>query len=486
LLFLLLMVARALLLYRRDVMIARLDAEYTADLRLRAASALADGGWKRASRLGLSGMQSLLLTEIPRAVYAVAEAQRAAIAVFMLLVQFGVALLLSPQLALVAVLIIAGGLSASWTLLRKGRERGLAMSDFGEQSSAAGYRLHAGLKAALAQGTIAAFLRQYRRNLELLSTHVWGFSRDLAWTRAMAGTGAAVAAVILIVAGQQWLELPFTILATLLLLFARMTGPAQSLQQAFHGISGHAPAFEAIERGVGVLGETKNRDKADVPPLAWRELRLRGVTYAHADSGFALDVAELNLEAGEWLGIAGPSGGGKTTLADIAAGLVEPDAGKVEIDGRRLDEALLPSWRRGLSYVGQNEQPFEGTVRQNLLAGSEEREDDRALWDALDAVGLAERVRSSEAALDMAIGDRGSALSGGERQRLAIARALLRRPRLIVLDEATNALDPAGEIALLKRLRDRLPAASLILIAHRAAPLELCDRVVTVECGRLV
>lgn len=485
-LFLLLMIARALLLYRRDVMIARLEAEYTADMRLRSASALADGGWTRASRLGLSGMQSLLLTEIPRTVYAVYEAQRAAIAIFMLVVQFTLALLLSPQLALVALVIIAVGLAASWTLLRKGRDRGLAVSDLGEQSSAAGYRLHAGLKAALAQGTIGDFLRLYRSDLELLSTHIWGLSRDLAWTRAIAATAAAAAAVILIVAGQQWLELPFTVLATLLLLFARMTGPAQSLQQALHGISAHAPAFEAVEQGVGVLREPIAGNGTDVQPLKWRELRLERVTYAHPDSGFALDVEQLSLKAGEWLGIAGPSGGGKTTLLDVAAGLLTPEDGSVAVDGRPLDDESLPGWRRGLAYVGQNEQTFDGTIRQNLLAGSAGAEDENRLWDTLAVVGLADRVRASEAGLDMPIGDRGSALSGGERQRVAIARALLRRPRLMVLDEATNALDPAGEIALLKQVRDQAPTASLILIAHRAAPLELCDRVITVEGGRLV
>lgn len=486
LLFLLLMVLRALLLYRRDVMMARLEAEYTADMRLRSASALASGGWKRASRLGLSGMQSLLLTEIPRTIYAVYEAQRAAIAIFMLVVQFTLALLLSPELALAALLIIAIGLAASWTLLRKGRERGVAISDHGEQSSAAGYRLHAGLKAALAQGTIADFLRHYRDSLELLSTHSWGFSRDRAWTRAIAATGAAVAAVILILAGQQWLNLPFAVLATLLLLFARMTGPAQGLQQALHGLSAYAPAFDAVERGVGHLAAPVPPGGADVQPLKWRELRLRRIAYAHPDSGFALDVQELSLGAGEWLGVAGPSGGGKTTLVDLAVGLVAPDRGGVEIDGWPLDEALLPGWRRGLAYVGQNEQPFEGTLRQNLLAGSAGGQDEGALWDALAVAGLADRVRASGAGLDMPIGDRGSALSGGERQRLAIARALLRKPGLMVLDEATNALDPAGEIALLQQFRQQAPAASLILIAHRAAPLDLCDRVVTVEGGRIV
>lgn len=485
LLFLLLMALRSLLLYGRDVTIARLDAQYTADMRLRSASALAEGGWTRASRLGLSGMQSLLLTEIPRCVYAAHEAQTAAVALLMLIVQFTLAFLLSPALAGAALLIVAAGLAASLLLLRKGRRRGIAISAHGEQSSAAGYRLHAGLKAALAQGSVPAFLDQYGRSLESLSRESTGFSQDWARTRALASFGAALAAVVLIVVGQQWLQLPFAVLATLVVLFARMSGPAQSLQQSLHGLAAHATAFDALERGVGALRPRTIETGAALEPLAWRQLRLERVAYAHPDSGFALHVPELTLSAGEWLGIGGPSGGGKTSLVDLAVGLLAPDAGDILVDGQPLDAPTLARWRRGIAYVAQNEQPFEGTLRQNLLAGSGEPQAAESLWAALDTVGLAERVRATDTGLDMPLGDRGSTLSGGERQRLAIARALLRQPSLLVLDEATNALDPASEIKLLQRLREVVPSASLILIAHRTAPLDLCDRVVTVDSGTL-
>jgi ATP-binding cassette subfamily C protein len=301
----------------------------------------------------------------------------------------------------------------------------------------------------------------------------------------MASFGAAFAAVILIVIGQQSLQLPFAVLATLLVLFARMSGPAQSLQQSLHGLAAHATAFDAVERGVGSLRPRAIEAGAALEPIEWRQLRLESVAYAHPDSGFVLRVPELTLSAGEWLGIGGSSGGGKTSLVDIAVGLLAPDQGEVLVDGQPLDSAMLARWRSGIAYVAQNEQPFEGTLRENLLAGSGEPRSDESLWAALDAVGLAERVRATDAGLDMPLGDRGSALSGGERQRLAIARALLRRPSLLVLDEATNALDPESEIRLLQRLREIAPRASLILIAHRTAPLDLCDRVVTVDGGRL-
>jgi len=484
-LFLSLMLVRALLLYRRDVAMARLEAEYTADMRLRAAASLARGGWGEASRVGLAGMQSLLLTEIPRCIYAAHEVQMAAVSAVLLIVQFGVAALLSPSLAAVAFLIILLGLAASWRLIKRSHRRGVAISAHGEQSSSAGFRLHAGLKAALAQGTTAEFLQEYGRDLASLSGEMLGFSRDRARTRALASVAAAAAAVVLMLIGHQWLHLPFALLATSLVLFARMSGPAQSLQQSIHGFSAHAPALDAIERTVGRLRREEWRTEREAEPAEWCELKLCRLSYGHPHGDFRLSTGELSIRSGEWVGLSGPSGGGKTTMVDLAVGLLAPSEGVIELDGRPLDQASLPGWRRGVAYVGQNEMLFDASVRRNLLAGSSQRHEDEALWEVIQIVGLRDRILQMDSEMDSELGDRGSSLSGGERQRLMLARALLRRPRLLVLDEATNALDQESEMALLRRLRAMEPRPALFLVAHRAAPLELCDRVIRVDAGQL-
>jgi len=483
LIFLGLMAVRALLLYARDVTMARLDTDYAADLRLRSVASLAAGGWTNASRVGLSGMQSILLTEIPRCIIATHQSQIAAVSATILLVQFGLAALLSPTLAGIALLIIGAGLAASWLLLKKSRSRGVAITLHGEQSTAAGFRLHANLKAALAQGTVPEFLREYGRSLASLSRESIGFNRDHAYTRAAASLGAATAAVALMFIGHQWLHLPFAVLGTLLILFARMSAPAQALQQSTHLVAAHAEAFTAVE---AVMAQTDRApDSASATePLEWRELRMENACYTHPDSGFGIRSAELTLRAGEWVGLAGSSGGGKTTLADLAAVLLDPDEGRLLIDGEPLSNARLLGWRRGLSYVGQSEMTLDASVRENLLAGAQ-RHSDEMLWEVLELVGLAQRVGRFAAGLDTRLGDRGSGLSGGERQRLVIARALLRKPRFLILDEATNALDPAGETELLSRLRAIAPRPAVLLIAHRQAPLDLCDRVIRVDSGRL-
>ena len=181
-------------------------------------------------------------------------------------------------------------------------------------------------------------------------------------------------------------------------------------------------------------------------------------------------------------GVGGASGAGKPTLVDLVAGLLAPTSGQVLIDGCEFDAATLERWRAGLAYVGQEGSVFNDSVRANLLAEGAEI-DEAALWAALTAVGLDERVRALPGGLDQRVGDRGSRLSGGERQRLAIARALIRRPTLLLLDEATAALDVDGEAVLLDHLRALEPRPAAILVAHRESTHAYCDSVIEIRHG---
>jgi ABC-type multidrug transport system fused ATPase/permease subunit len=478
--FIAFMAARSALLYARELTLARLQAGYEASLRLRAASTLARRGWPFASRIGQAGMQSLLLTDVGRASTGVAHAQQFAVALVMLIVQFLLTLWLSPTLALIALaIILLGSLAAArWT--RRGVKSGMAFVAQAEESTSSGFRLHAGLKAALAQGSVAQFLAEYGATLERAKGELVRFSSDLAATRQLAALGAAVAAALLLFVGVRVLALPFPILIASLALFARMTAPAQSLQQSAQNFAAYAPSFAAIEQRLGELAALPQA-RAKAEPLEWSELRLDGAGFEH-QTGLGLRSASLVLRRSEWVGIAGPSGAGKTTLVDLVAGLLTPDSGAIAVDGTALDGETLERWRAGLAYVGQDGTVFNDSVRGNLLAGGPTPDDD-ALWRALDRVGLAPRVRAFASALDESVGDRGSQLSGGERQRLVLARGLLRDPTLLILDEATAALDAEGEAELLGRLRklDRRPAA--LVIAHRATTLAYCDSVLSIQHG---
>ena len=218
-------------------------------------------------------------------------------------------------------------------------------------------------------------------------------------------------------------------------------------------------------------------------PLRWGELSLRDVAFEH-QAGLGVKSASLTIKAGEWLGLSGASGGGKTTLVDLAAGLLAPSAGSITVDGAPLEGLLLDHWRLGVAYVGQEGAVFNDTVRANLLAEGAAA-DDAELWEVLDQMGLGERVRAFGEGLDENVGDRGSQLSGGERQRLVLARALLRRPSLLILDEATAALDAQSEAAVLQGLRALEPRPAALVVAHRDSSLAHCDSVVGLQHGRV-
>jgi ATP-binding cassette subfamily C protein len=474
---------RALLLYRRDVLLARLQAEHEASMQVRAAAALAERGWPFAAKIGQAGMQSLLLTDINRAALAVTMAQQAAIALAMLLVQFALAYYLSPGMALVAGATIVVGYAASWRWVRKGDRSGTVLSAAYDESTAAGFRIHAGLKAALAQGTVPQFLREYRDSLSRLVSTWAVITSDSSMLRALSGVASALAASLLLVVGVRLFELPLAVLLPLLVLFARMSAPALSLQHSVQTAAVAASAFGAVQQRIGELPQDLPIRPRERRPLDWRQLEIDGAAFEYS-AGTGLAHASLSVGRGEWVGIGGGSGAGKTTLLDLVAGLIVPQTGHIRVDRQPLEGEMLERWRDQLAYVGQGDMVFDDSVRDNLLADGVAA-DDAQLWAALETVGLARRIRALAEGLDQRVGDRGSSLSGGERQRLTLARALLRRPALLILDEATSALDPDSEADILDRIRAIDPRPAALVVAHRRRTLACCDRQIKIVDGRL-
>jgi len=199
----------------------------------------------------------------------------------------------------------------------------------------------------------------------------------------------------------------------------------------------------------------------------------------------AIDDISLEIPKGHWIALIGPTGAGKTTLANLILGLLVPCSGNILVDGCNLHDNLA-GWQRGIGYVPQSVYLMDDTVRRNVAFGSPEGEiDDGRLWQALRAAHVDRLVRSLPGGLDAMVGERGDRLSGGERQRLGIARALYRDPEVLVVDEATANLDAATEAAIGDTLAALRGKKTIIAIAHRLQLVRNCDRIYLLTEGRL-
>jgi ATP-binding cassette subfamily C protein len=216
------------------------------------------------------------------------------------------------------------------------------------------------------------------------------------------------------------------------------------------------------------------------------ELRLQQVSFRHgADGPATLADIDLAIAARSTTALIGPSGAGKTTLADLLLGLTAPDTGTLLVDGVPLAGGQRRDWRHAAGYVPQDTFLFPGTVRENLCWATQDGAE-ADLWQALELAAAADFVRRLPQGLDTPVGERGMRLSGGERQRIALARALLRRPQLLVLDEATSHLDSENENLIQRALEHLHGKLTLVVIAHRLSTVRHADRIVVIEGGRIV
>ena len=201
------------------------------------------------------------------------------------------------------------------------------------------------------------------------------------------------------------------------------------------------------------------------------------------DSRDVIQRLSMEISGGSFVALIGPSGGGKTTLADLMLGLHRPRDGRVTIEGIRPEEVTL-RYPGSLSYVPQQPGLVAGTVAQNVALGRDPDRMDRArIWEALSEAELKHTIESLEGGLDAPMGAQSNALSGGQIQRIGLARALYNRPRLIVLDEATSALDAETETAIIASLQKLRGEVTLVVIAHRLSTVKQADTVFVVEDG---
>jgi ATP-binding cassette subfamily C protein len=313
-------------------------------------------------------------------------------------------------------------------------------------------------------------------------------TRSYAATSALFATGSVLVLSMIVYLAVEVFSLRGATVILLLFLFGRLVPRFSGIQRGYQYFVNSLPAFAAVCRLIGECEAVCEAPPAHAQPLRLgSEVRLRNVDFAYrAEAGVrTIEQLNLNVPARCTTAVVGPSGAGKSTIADLIMGLITPAAGEILVDGTLLRSDRAHDWRQQIGYVPQDTFLFHDTVRANLLwAQPDASEQD--LWEALRLAAADTLVTRLTEGMDTVIGDRGVLLSGGERQRLALARALLRRPQLLILDEATSALDSENERRIQAAIRQLHGRLTILVITHRLSSIRGADVIHVIEEGRLV
>lgn len=484
--FILAFALRAVLLAARDLVVTSLESAFVEHHRLALVRALAGSRWEDLADLRHARITFLLAAEVTRLSVAVRQLSSMAMAGVMLVGQWVLLALIAPPLAALFAVVAALGLALSLPSWRRATE--VSQDIRGGQMTIVNLaqQLLGGLKLALAQGLQHAFVAE----MADVSAAILKRSRQHEWRMARARVGSAIAAATGL-AAMAWIgargQVPLAALVAGIAVFVRMLGPGATLLRAVRTLAQQLPAhgeLVAMEQALAGSAVPVAAIPADAPPLRG-DVRFDEVKFIRPDGAVRFDRLDLTLPTGSRIGIIGPSGSGKTTFVDLLCALLTPQAGRILVDGQVLDSGLLPRWRAGIAYVAQDSYLFNDSLRRNLTWGLPQvREAEIAA--ALELAEADQVVAALPQGLDQPVGERGVRLSGGERQRLALARALIRRPRVLVLDEATNALDLPSEARILARIAELDWNPTVLIVAHRPEALAHCTRILRFEGGQLI
>lgn len=486
-LFLLLVVIRAGVQYAQSLVSARLQHRVVDGLRERVFRVLLGAEWRWVVRRRRGDIISTLLNDVSRIGVGLHFGFQLLVGLITMLVYLAAAFALDAWLTLTAAI---GG--ALILLAVVGHQR--AAVRLGWQLSDAHRGMTGVLEGSLGNLKLAKILGTERRQLRFflnvllhLRTQELRFTANTARTRALLQViGAALLAAYLYV-GLVILQTPVAELMVLVLIAARLipmlSGGLQQAAQVLHAVPAAAETAELIQAA-------ERHAEPDLPesepaPTPRREICLEKVSVCYESRArAALDGVSVCFPVRTTTAIIGTSGAGKSTLADVLMGLLKPDTGTLQIDDSALTEPQRRRWRAAVAYVPQETFLFNDSIRNNLLWG-DPGATDAMLTEALRRAA-ADFVLQLPQGLDTVVGDGGLRLSGGERQRIALARALLKRPALILLDEATSALDLETEAQVRQALRQLHGNTTVVMIAHRMATLEHADQVVVLDAGRVV
>ena len=335
------------------------------------------------------------------------------------------------------------------------------------------------LKSMGREGLVDAVLVSETKNInralrrEVVSTEFLAAGQEILF--------ALVLVIGIYVTLVKW-ELPVATVMVLGFLLSRILKRTGQVQRNYQKMAVSESAYWSIQKTISKAEQAREDLGGDRAPTLEQGIELKDVSFSYKDKQI-LEGINISIPAGSFTAIIGPSGSGKTTTLDLIIGLLQPDSGTLLIDGVPLMELDIHRWRRTIGYVPQETVLLHDSVLNNVALGDPEISEPDVIVALKEAGAWAFVEKLPEGIHDL-VGERGGKLSGGQRQRIMIARALVHRPRLLIMDEATSALDPQSETAICETLRNLRGAHTILAISHQPALLDAAERAYRLQDGR--
>ncbi len=480
-------------LLQRNILIrdTNLQQGYLNFLKEKVYHGLLEVRWEFFLRSKKSNLINTLTREIDRVSMGIKMCMQFVTNVVFTIIQIGIAFWLSPAISSIVMICGLGLAFFSWRFVRQSKELG-RNATYLSREYLAGVTENLNAIKDIKSNSLEESRKQWMTsfNQKMLREQV-NFTRIQTTSQLSYKSALAIILTSFILLAVNLFDTQPETLLMVILLFGRMWPRFVTIQSNLQQLALTVPAFKVL---LDLETETKNARELDVrmsegvdtfsveETIELQEVSFR---FNSTHSTFALEDVSIEIPANQMIAIVGHSGAGKSTLVDIIMGLNKPERGLILLDGKTLEGKTLVAFRKSIGFVPQDPFLFHTTIRENLLLMNSNATDQQ-MWEALEFAAADDFVRRLPDGLETMIGDRGVKLSGGERQRLVLARAILRKPSLLVLDEATSALDTENEEKIQEALNKLKGKMTIIVIAHRLSTIRNSDRVIVLEMGRIV
>lgn len=462
--------------------------KFSRDLRTEIYSLLLHSKWALFLRKRKSTLINLLTAELARVIGGINFFLQLLSNTIFMIIQLAIALWLSVKMTLFIVLfgLILGYLSRKF--VQKSRHLGRRTSQLGEDYMAGITDQLNGIKDIKSNKLEYSYIDWLRSLTSRMNAEQIEYVKLKSSSQLVYKVSAAILVAVFIFISVKAFHAQGEQLLLIILIFSRLWPRFITIQSNFEQIAATIPACQAVTKLIEDCSKEQEFKQADAlslvtkPQIECKDVYFR---YKKDSHNYVLKNINLVIPHNQMTAIVGPSGAGKSTLIDLLMGLNSPERGEVLVNGHPLKDELLLSLRQSISYVPQDSFLFNTSVRENLLTVNA-KASERELWEALEFAMADQFVGNLPQGLDTVIGDRGMKISGGERQRLVLARAILKKPALLILDEATSALDTNNENKIKESIERLKGKITIVVVAHRLSTIQAADQVLVLEEGKVI